>query len=388
MTHLACSPARIINGPGAINRVTEILTEFKTKNVLLVTDQGLTKAGLVDTVLAIINKIDIKVTVFNETKPEPTISNFESALKIARELGIDLVIGLGGGSSIDLAKAVALLLKHDNDFLDFVGVNKVPSPGLPTIMISTTSGTGSEVSKFAVLTDENTKLKSVIASPNIVPTVAIVDPELTLSLPPIITAHTGIDSMVHAIEGYLAVRNSNYSNELALISLKKIWNNIEKAYSEPKNIDARYEMSLGSMLGGLVLNTTDGAGMVHGLAFSLGVHCHLSHGLSNSLMLPYTLNYLAPHCEQGLVELANAIGIDEGSSNGTIEKFITEIISLQQRLDLPVSLKELGIKEELIPQLAESSIHHERLQSNTPKRLTVEELTLIFEKAHQGILEF
>lgn len=387
MSHLSCFPTRVLIGVDALNQITDVLKEFNTKSVLLVTDEGLTKAGLVEKVVEVLNKSNVSLTIFNETLPEPTISNFKSALSLAKDTEFDLVIGLGGGSSIDLAKAVALFIKHsNNEFLDFVGINKVPSPGIPTIMISTTSGTGSEVSKFAVLTDEVTHLKSVIASPNIVPTVAVVDPTLTYSLPKVITAHTGIDALVHSIEGFLAVRCSNFSDELALIGLKKIWKNIEKVYQNPNDTDARYEMSVGSMLGGLVLNTTDGAGMVHGLAFSLGVYCNLPHGLSNSLMLPYTLEYLAPYCEDKLVLLANSIGIKEETAKSTIQKFIEEIIALQQRLELPVTLRELGIEENLLQTLAESSYKQERLQTNSPKRLDVNEIFSIFKNSHNGNL--
>src|SRR5699024_11344272 len=275
--------------------------------VLIITDKGLVKAGVLDNVLSKLNSEGLEFYVFDETNPEPTISNFQEALEQNRNKDIDLIIGLGGGSAIDLGKAVALFLKHDAEFLDFVGINKVPSKGLPTIMISTTSGTGSEVSKFAVLTDEETHLKSVIASPNIVPTVSVVDPVLTQSLTPHITANTGIDALVHCIEGYLAVRNSNLSSELALVGLEKIWNNLQKAYENGDDKEARYEMALGSMLGGLVLNTTDGAGMVHGLAFSLGVYCSLPHGLSNSLVLSYTLDYLTQYSVESLDVLASKI---------------------------------------------------------------------------------
>ncbi|MFC7685256.1 iron-containing alcohol dehydrogenase family protein [Ureibacillus sp. GCM10028918] len=384
MSHLSCFPTRLLIGENALNQVNDVLKEFGTKNILLVTDKGLTAAGIVDKVVDCIKNSGADITIFNETKPEPTISNFKSALELAKGIDIDLVIGLGGGSAIDLAKAVALLLKHDKEFLEFVGINKVPSPGLPTIMISTTSGTGSEVSKFAVLTDEETHLKSVIASPNIVPTVAVVDPALTYTLPPVITAHTGLDALVHVIEGYLAQRNSNFSNELALVGLKKIWNHIEAAYEDGLDKEARYEMAIGSMIGGLVLNTTDGAGMVHGLAFSLGVYCNLPHGLSNSLMLPYTLKYLAPYCEEELVTLAKNVNIVGDSNTQTIERFIEEIIQLQKRLNLPITLEELGIEESLLETLAESSYTQERLQSNSPKRLEKDELLAIFKQAYNG----
>src|SRR5699024_5432556 len=305
-----------------------------------------------------------------------------------RNKDIDLIIGLGGGSAIDLGKAVALFLKHDAEFLDFVGINKVPSKGLPTIMISTTSGTGSEVSKFAVLTDEETHLKSVIASPNIVPTVSVVDPVLTQSLPPHITANTGIDALVHCIEGYLAVRNSNLSNELALVGLEKIWNNLQKAYENGDDKEARYEMALGSMLGGLVLNTTDGAGMVHGLAFSLCVYFSLLHGLSNSLVLTYTLDYLTPYAVESLDVLASKINVSGSNKEERVENFINDIFKLQNNLNIPTTLKEMDIDKKLIPTLAESSNKQERLQTNSPKRLNEEEIKQIFTNAFEGKVSF
>lgn len=383
MSHLGCFPTRILMGENSLEQLSNLLVEFESKNVLLVTDMGLTKAGLVDVVINRINKTDVRLTIYNETQPEPTIANFKGALKLVENSEIDLVIGLGGGSSIDLAKAVALMIKHkDSEFLDYVGINKVPSPGLPTIMISTTSGTGSEVSKFAVLTDEMTHLKSVIASPNIVAKVAIVDPKLTYSLPKVITAHTGMDALVHCIEGYLATRSSDFSDDLALAGIGKIWENLYKAFSEPNNSEARYQMSLGSMYGGLVLNVTDGAGMVHGLAFSLGVYCNLPHGLANSVMLPYTLEYLAPYCEDRLVKLANTIGISKETNKDTINTFILEIVEYQKKLEIPTSLEQLNISRDLLMTLSESSVQQERLQTNSPKRLSTEEIFGIFSKSY------
>ncbi|WP_462420585.1 iron-containing alcohol dehydrogenase [Salinicoccus sp. Marseille-QA3877] len=388
MSHLSSFPERLLFGDNALEDVKGVLKEFQSKNVLIVTDKGLVKAGVVENVLDVLKSEELNFHIFDNTNPEPTISNFKEALEENRSNEIDLVIGLGGGSPIDLGKAVALFLKHDAEFLDYVGVNKVPSKGLPTIMISTTSGTGSEVSKFAVLTDEKTKLKSVIASPNIVPTISVVDPQLTASLPPHITANTGIDALVHCIEGYLAVRNSNLSNELALVGLGKIWNNLQAAYDDGGNKDARYEMSLGSMLGGLVLNTTDGAGMVHGLAFSLGVYCNLPHGLSNSLVLPYTLDYLKPHAIDSLNTLAIKVNIEGSSKEEKVDNFIKEIFELQKNLNIPVTLEEMEINKELIPKLAESSNTQERLQTNSPKRLEVQEIEHIFTNAFEGKVSF
>jgi alcohol dehydrogenase class IV len=275
---------------------------------------------------------------------------------------------------------------HQEPILNYVGIDKIPSPGLPTVMISTTSGTGSEVSKFAVLTDEETNLKSVICSPYILASVSIVDPELTLSLPPVITANTGMDALVHAIEGYLSVRSSPYTDQLALLAFSKIWGNLGSAYGEGGDIVARTEMSMGSMLGGLVLNTTDGAAMIHGLAFSLGVYCHLPHGLSNSLVLPYVLEVVAPLHPEKVMNLAKIAGIERGNVQDTINALIHSIIEFQQRLDLPINLKEMDISEDLLPILAKSSFGMERLQSNSPKRLGEGEILDIFKRAMHGNL--
>ncbi|WP_257348295.1 iron-containing alcohol dehydrogenase [Pseudalkalibacillus decolorationis] len=294
MSYTVFSPSRIFSGPGSIERLKGLVEELGAEQLFVVTDQGLRKAGIVEKVVNLLNDERLNVSVFDETQPEPTVGNYEDALKLAKDTKAQLIIGLGGGSSIDLAKAVSLGMVHPGSILDYVGIDKVPGPGLPTILVSTTSGTGSEVSKFAVLTDEATNLKSVVCSPYNLAVASIVDPELTLSLPPVITAHTGMDALVHTIEGYIAERSSPYTDQLALLAFEKIWNNLSTVYHDGSNVDARTEMAIGSMMGGLVLNTTDGAGMVHGLAFSLGVYCHLSHGLSNSLVLPYVLEVVAP----------------------------------------------------------------------------------------------
>lgn len=384
MSYTIASPSRIFCGQGSIQRLRDLVNELGAKRVLLVTDLGIRKSGIVDKILSVLNDELLTVAIFEETKAEPTISNYKDALRVAKKEEIELVIGLGGGSSLDLAKAVALSMVHEEPILHFVGIDKVPSPGLPTIMISTTSGTGSEVSKFAVLTDEATNLKSVICSPHILATAAIVDPELTFTLPPVITAHTGIDALVHVIEGYLAVRSSPYTDELALLAFQKIWTNLEACYKDGYDLHARSEMAVGSMMGGLVLNTTDGAGMVHGLAFSLGVYCHLSHGLSNSLVLPYVLEVIAPLREEKIMKLARAAGVEESTVQDTINSLIRSIVDLQKRIELPTTLKELHIADELLPMLANSSFGMERLQSNSPKRLSVQEIENIFQRAMCG----
>lgn len=386
MSYTIFSPSRIFFGNGSINKLKDLVQEYGAEQVLLVTDQGLRKAGLVDKVLQILAGDSLNIITFDETKPEPTVGNYDKALELARKEKIELVIGLGGGSSIDLAKAVALSMVHPEPILTYVGIDKVPSPGLPTIMISTTSGTGSEVSKFAVLTDEETNLKSVICSPHILASAAIVDPELTLTLPPVITAHTGIDAMVHAIEGYLAVRSSPYTDQIALLGFEKIWNNLAAACQFGANLDVRSEMAMGSMMGGMVLNTTDGAGMVHGLAFSLGVYCHLSHGLSNSLVLPYVLEVIAPYRQEKVLNLARVAGIEGETDEETISSLIQAIVNLQRRIDLPTTLKELNISAELLPTLAQSTVGMERLQSNSPKRLSEQEILDIFGRAMEGNL--
>lgn len=380
------SPSRIFGGPGSVRQLPDIVKEWSVNRLLLVTDKGLRQAGIVDQVLDLLDDKTLRIHVFDETKPEPTVGNYESALHMAKEENIELVIGLGGGSAIDLAKAVALSMVHAHPFLDLVGINKVPGPGLPTVLISTTSGTGTEVSKFAVLTDEETSLKSVIASPHVLASVAIVDPELTLTLPPVITSHTGIDAMVHAIEGYLAVRSSPYTDQLALLALDKLWNNIKKTYENGNDLSARTEMAVGSMMGGMVLNTTDGAGMVHGLAFSLGVYYQLSHGLSNSLVLPYVLETIAPLEKEKMMKLAKVIGIEEKTKEGTINAFIQAIVELQKSLDLPTTLKEIGVDRSQLKTLAKSSFGMERLQSNSPKRLSEAEILDIFDRSYTGEL--
>ncbi|MET3504563.1 iron-containing alcohol dehydrogenase family protein [Halalkalibacter oceani] len=386
MNYSIYAPPRIHCGAGSIDRLNDEVKSFGVKRLLIVTDKGLKNAGIVDKVLHVLDNGDFHVTVFDETKAEPTVAIYQAALELGKANDVELVIGLGGGSSMDVAKAVSLSLVRSEPILHFVGINRVPGPGVPIITISTTSGTGSEVSQVFVLTDEDTSLKSAIFSPHVLPSVAIIDPELTLSLPPVITAHTGIDAMVHAIEGYLAVRSSPYTDELALLAFEKIWNHLKQAYDNGDDLNARTEMAVGSMIGGMVMNTTSGAGMVHGLAFALGVHCHLSHGLSNSVVLPYVLEVVAEYEQEKVLKLAKIAGSNGRTSQETIMNFINRILEMQRSLDLPTSLKELNIEEEVLPVLAKSSYGMERLQSNSPKRLSEDEILQIFKRALSGKL--
>lgn len=377
-------PHSILFGNGEVARIGKEARRLGGNRVLVVTDRVIAKVGILEKVRASLEEEGLQVGVFDGTEPEPTLRNYNECLKIVSEGGYDLVVGLGGGSSMDLAKAVALVGGIGGPIKDYFGIDRVPKRGLPTIMVCTTSGTGSEVSKFAILTDQDTNLKMAIVSPYILANVAIVDPTLTLSMPPSVTAATGMDALTHAIEGYVAVKSSPLTDALALEAARIIGRSLRPAVADGRNLEARAEMALASMIGGQVLTTTGGAGAVHGLAFALGVHYHLPHGLANSLVLPYVLEYTAMSSVPKLVKVAEALGepSDGKSDREYAGSVVRAIFQLQKDIGVPIRLRDVGVEREKLPVLARDAAKQERVLLNTPRQLTEKEILAIFESAY------
>lgn len=373
----------IICEPGSLNKLGDITKQQIGSNVMLVTDPGLIKLGLIKNATDSLDKAGVTYTIFSDVVADPPAHIVEEACQNARDAKIDGVIGLGGGSSMDVAKLVALLVGGNEKLDDIYGVNMVKGQRLPLIQIPTTAGTGSEVTPISIITVGETEKKGVVA-PQLLPDIALLDADLTLGLPGKITAATGIDAMVHAIEAYTSTSANNnvISRALACEALRLLGANIKTVVAEPSNIKARSDMLLGSALAGQAFANSPVAA-VHALAYPLGGVFHIPHGHSNALILPHVLKFNAPNCMAAYAELSVCVfpelsALDEESR---VDLFINKIASLSEELGLEATLRDVGISESDLPMLAKEAMKQTRLLVNNPKEVDEDVALSIYQQA-------
>ncbi|MDQ0221156.1 iron-containing alcohol dehydrogenase [Peribacillus cavernae] len=392
------STERIVFGNGAIQQLDSILQRLKAKNVLLITDPGIKQAGIVDKVVALLEQANYHTVVYDQVVPEPPVESAMDCYKFAKsQMETDAVIGLGGGSSIDMAKVVSLLVAYGGHPLDYYGgENQVPGPIAPLVAIPTTAGTGSEVTSVAVLTDVENNLKVGISDNFLRPTVALVDPELTVGLPAYVTACSGIDALAHAIEAYTA-KPSSYiqaegnilfqgsmpiSDALAYRAIELIVDNLALAVQQGSNLEARSNMLLGSLLAGMSFSNA-GTAAAHALAYPIGGLIKSPHGEVTGLLLPYVMEFNTGVETEKMVKISEAFGINsEGLSKKEVALAAsTAVLNLLEEIGLPTHLSEIGIKEEDIPEIAEKTLQIDRLVRNNPRVPTQRGLEALLRKA-------
>jgi alcohol dehydrogenase len=376
----------IVSEIGAIKRIASICSDLDISKPLIITDRGIVDVGLMQSLDTAFKDADKTYFCFDQVVADPPEHIVLSAVAYARENQIDGVIGFGGGSSLDTAKLVALLANSDEQLADIYGVDAIRGKRLPLILIPTTAGTGSEVTPIAIVTTGNTTKAGVVSSV-LLPDVALLDASLTLGLPSHVTAATGIDAMVHAIEAYTsAIKKNPYSDLLAKQALTLLSNNIVEATFNGTNVEARQAMLLGSCLAGQAFANSPVAA-VHALAYPLGGHFHIPHGLSNALVLVQVMNFNLSHAAGLYAELApsisNAISL-EGSEKEIAQALIGFIADLITQLKLPANLLAMGIAESDINILAKDAMLQTRLLVNNPKPVTLEDVIHIYQQAHQG----
>ncbi len=372
----------IIHESGAVSRLGEIMADQEVKSVLFVTDQGIRKAGLLDTAIESLEKKGITVTVFDEVQADPPDKIVLDALELSRRSKVDGVVGFGGGSSMDVAKLVAFLTPSSQQLSDIYGIGLARGKRLPLVQITTTAGTGSEVTPIAIVTTGKNEKKGVVA-PQLLPDIAILDPDLTLKLPPQVTAATGVDAMVHAIEAYTSkVKKNPISDALAREGFKLLMNNIRSAVKTGENREARSNMLLGALLTGQAFANSP-VGAVHALAYPIGGHFHVPHGLSNSLVLPHVMRFNAPEASREYAELARVVWPDAGNATDQelTERLISELESLIEEVGLQNHLSQVGVLEEHLPMMAEDAMKQQRLLVNNPREVTYEDAFRIYRQA-------
>lgn len=378
--------ASIRQGWGSASQIGEIVESLPfaggRTSVLFVTDPGIMKLGLAAPAISNLETCGFEVVVCDQVQADPKASTVLEVVEIAKLHKTACVIGFGGGSSMDVAKMIALLVNTDQPLDDMYGVNQVRGTRLPLVLIPTTAGTGSEVTAVSILTT-GAKEKKGVVSPVILPDIAVLDAELTMGLPTHITAATGVDAMVHAIEAFTSKspNNNPISQALAKEALRLLGANIREAVSNGENREAREKMLLGSMLAGQAFANSPVAA-VHALAYPVGSRSHVPHGLSNALVLEAVMRFNAPNCAQQYAELAPLVfpDIDDGrDSQLVVAEFIERLGKLNVELGLESGLRQVGISPSDIPKLASDAMNQTRLLVNNPRELQEEDAAQIYQ---------
>ena len=370
----------VVERGGSANLAKRIV-ERGGKSVLIVTDPGVLSAGLLNKALPQFKELALSLQVFSDVQADPPVSVIDSAVKLAQDCKADFIVGFGGGSSMDVAKLVALLAPGKEKLVDVYGIGMAKGPRLPLILVPTTAGTGSEVTTISIVTVSESEKKGVV-SPKLLPDVALLDAELTLGLPPHVTAATGIDAMVHAIEAFTTKRLKNpISDCLAKEALRLLAGNLHAAVNTGNDIIVRENMLLGACLAGMAFTNAPVAG-VHALAYPIGARFHVSHGLSNSLMLGPVMRFNIAQAHVMYSQLGQIIkpGL-QGSTAEQAAQLADYLGGLASELGLPKRLAEVGITANDIEQLASDAMLQTRLLQNSPREITLADATALYRDA-------
>ncbi|MGO6703134.1 iron-containing alcohol dehydrogenase [Rhizobium ruizarguesonis] len=368
---------------GGARRLGEIIAaRFAARKVLLVTDAGLVKAGLIAPIAASLEVAGFSVVIFDRVVPDPPESVLYGCVEEARQVAADIVIGLGGGSSLDIAKLAAVLLSSAQPLAEMYGISKVQGGRVPLVLVPTTAGTGSEVTNISIITTGETTKMGVVSA-QLYADFVLLDAELTVGLPQVHTAASGIDAMVHAIEAYTSKHKKNpLSDALAREALRLLGSNLIAACKEPTNRDAREGMLLGAMLAGQAFSNSPVAA-VHALAYPLGGHYHITHGLSNALMLGPVLRYNAQAAAPLYAELADVLGVKgSGDTAARSEDFVTHMQVLMDKSGAPRRLRDVGVTDNSLAMLATDAIKNQgRLLVNNPVEVREEDALTLYREA-------
>ena len=368
-------------GAGLARQLADIVGPVCGVNILFVTDPGMVATGLVGQVVDNLRAAGLRVTVFDQVQADPPEAVILQAADVARV--VSGVVGFGGGSSLDVAKLAALLAASRQPLAEAYGIGNAKGPRLPLVLVPTTAGTGSEVTPISIVTTGASEKMGVV-SPIILPDVAVLDPELTLGLPAHVTAATGIDAMVHAIEAYASANPNNnpVSRALAVEALRLMGRVLQRAVDTPGDIEARSDMLLGSMLAGQAFANSPVAA-VHALAYPIGGHYKVPHGLSNALVLPHVLRFNAEVAPQAYADLlphvfpeVSAAGVDDAAM-----KFVEGMAALSRACGLQQNLRDMGVKKEALPMLASDAMNQTRLLVNNPRPVDEAAALKIYEAA-------
>jgi alcohol dehydrogenase class IV len=386
MAALITAPRLMAIGGGALAELPGVLARLGLARPLIVTDPYIAGCGILERATALLDGAGVPWSVFSETVPDPTTDAIAAGVARLASADFDSLVAVGGGSSIDTAKGMSVLFANGGQMRDYKVPNDIPRAGLPVVAIPTTAGTGSEVTRFTVVSDTETDEKMLIAGLACCPSAAIVDFELTLSMPLRLTADTGIDSLTHAIEAYVSRRASPYTDGLARNAMGLIARNIRTACAEPQNRAAREAMMLGAMTAGMAFSNASVA-LVHGMSRPIGAFFHVPHGLSNAMLLPEITAFSAPAALERYADCARAMGVaEEGEgSQSAVARLLDELRRLNQDLKVP-SPKAYGIDraryDELLPVMAGQALASGS-PANNPRVPTGDEIIELYRRVYE-----
>ena len=356
------NPTAIEFGWGALARLPELVQTLGGRRALLVGDPGVAKAGLVDRVVAVLGAA-LPVAVFTDVESDPDARSVDAGVELAKARGCDVIIGIGGGSAMDVAKSIGLMLTNPGNIRDYAGVGKIGKPGAPVIAIPTTSGTGSELTIWSVLTDKQKNQKFGVGSVLSCARIALLDPELTVSLPPAITATTGIDALTHALESYVNTATQPISEAMSEQSMMLIARSLRVAVAQPGNRQARTDMLLASTMAAMAFNSTR-LGLVHAFAMPLGSRLHIPHGLANAIMLPAVMRFNLPGNLSKFMRIAQIFGerVEVLGERTAAERSVISIEQLKADVGITAKLGDFGMTEADINHIAAEAM----LSGNVP----------------------
>lgn len=387
MVHYRHSIPTVVEcGAGIAGRAGEFLKSYGAKSVFVVTDRGIRNAGLLDPVLRSLEEHGLKYDIFDKTVPDPSAESVMEGLDQLRRQPHDHILALGGGSSIDTAKGIAIMAVNKGHILDYEGVNKIPQPGLPVMAIPTTAGSGSEVTASTIITNLQTSFKAAVISPYIFPRAALLDPVLTEKLPQELTAATGMDALTHAIESYTSKTATPFSRALAIEAVRIIARNIRKAYFVGNDLESREQMLVASSMAGMAFSQSR-LGNVHAISHTLGGVFHIPHGVANAALLPYVMMYNLPACPDKMKDIAEALGcrVDGLSPLEAGERAVHAVAELNRTLNIPPNLRELGVDLKALPKLVEDSMRSGNVLVN-PRWTRPSDIEKIIRNAYEGNL--
>ena len=376
---------RMIFGSGSLSRLPDEVRRMSASRAMVVMDKGLAETDIRDRVVAPLEQAGIQVVFYGEITSEPAPELADTGMEIAVSEDVEIVIGVGGGSSMDVAKAIAVLVKNSGKATDFIGLDRVREKGLPTIMIPTTAGTGAETTFTAVFTMRGTKTKGGINSAFLFPDLALLDPELTLSLPSWVTAYTGMDALTHAVESFTSTQANEVSDLFAYRAIELIGRNLRAAVFQGSRIEAREAMLLASYLAGVGLANA-GVTAVHAMAYPLGALFDIPHGIANGTLLPYVMRYNGPAAVEKFTLVAQGLGVQTYglSPREACELASEAVFRLGDDIGMPSNLCDLGIPEVALEEMSQGAMKVSRPMENNPRPMSAETTLALYQSAYKS----
>lgn len=381
MSYKFCMPSISLMGKGCLNDAGDQILKLGLRKALIVTDEILLKIGIVEKLTSILEKKDVEYIIYDKVKPNPTVGNVNNGLALLKEKNCDFIISLGGGSAHDCAKGIAILATNGGEIKDYEGVNKSKKPQLPMLGVNTTAGTGSEMTSFAIITDEKRHIKMALVDEHLTPIIAVNDPMLMINMPKSLTAATGMDALTHAIEAYVSTAATPITDACAEKAMEIISEYLVKAVEDGENVEAREMMAYAEYLAGMAFNNAN-LGYVHAMAHQLGGFYNLPHGVCNAILLPHIEEYNSSECYGRLAKAFKIMGgnLDNISDKEGAELCIRKIKSLSKAVGIPKGLEELGVKESDFEILATNALKDACAVTN-PRKGTLEDIIELYRKA-------